>query len=155
MRKLGIVVLVLIAALAGIGFYRNWFDFSTQRDAQDDSKVKVSLGVDTNKIAEDTAAAKDKARELGGTVQRNIKGLAGAETVKGEVVSVDEKDGRFTVATADKPELTIHMAPAAKLLLKDKEIQLKDLRVGDRVTVAYEVKDGKSIAQSVTVERVT
>jgi len=42
---------------------------------------------------------------------------------------------------------------ATTLRLNDREITLEDLEVGDAVRVAYDIKDGKIVATSITLER--
>jgi hypothetical protein len=56
---------------------------------------------------------------------------------------------------SDQKEMTIQVDPSSKLRLRDTEVQFSDLRVGDRVKVTYQIKDGKKIAQTVAAERAT
>jgi hypothetical protein len=147
------LVVVLIVVTIGLGFYRDWFNFSTKRNAQGDDKVTLSLEVDRGKIKQDIEAAKQKVKEIGRTGKENVEALAGAATEKGTVVNVEEAGQRFTLMTADNKQLAIQMDSSSQVHLREAERHLKDLRAGDRVTVVYKVNDGKNIAQSVTIER--
>jgi hypothetical protein len=52
MRALVIVVVLLLVGIVGLGFYRGWFQISTDRDGAD-QKVNATFTVDEEKIQED------------------------------------------------------------------------------------------------------
>ena len=54
------VVVVLVVGIAGLGFYRGWFQLSSDTD-QADHKVNTTFTVDEDKIRED----KEKVQEFG------------------------------------------------------------------------------------------
>jgi hypothetical protein len=147
---LGLVVLVAIAV--GVGFYLGWFDFSARRDAQKD-EVNLKVGVDVGRIKSDTAAAKEKVKDFGESVKDKFQRSSTHQSAKGTVDSVNATDSWFKLTTTDDKSLTIDVEPTSQVRLRDDAIPLKDLRAGDRVAVDYEVKDGKTVAQKVTVER--
>jgi uncharacterized protein YxeA len=60
MRAIFIVVVLLLVGIAGLGFYRGWFQISTDRD-NTQNKVNTTFTVDEDKIRED----KEKVQELG------------------------------------------------------------------------------------------
>jgi hypothetical protein len=60
MRGFLIVVVLLLVGIAGLGFYRGWFQISSDRD-NTENKVNTTFTVDENKIRED----KEKVQELG------------------------------------------------------------------------------------------
>ena len=60
MRGFLIVVVLLLVGIAGLGFYRGWFQISSDRD-NTENKVNTTFTVDENKIQED----KEKVQELG------------------------------------------------------------------------------------------
>jgi len=60
MRFIAVLVLVL-AGVAGFGFYRGWFHLTSDRSAD---KSNVTLTVDKDKIQQDKNAASEKARDL-------------------------------------------------------------------------------------------
>jgi hypothetical protein len=59
-RLLGVLVL-LLACLAGLGFYRGWFRLSTDRTEQ---KTDITVTVDRDKIRQDEEKAKEKMQDL-------------------------------------------------------------------------------------------
>ena len=62
MRTLVFVVVVLLAGIAGLGFYRGWFGLSTNST---DQKPSATITVDKDKIHADKEMAKEKVQGLG------------------------------------------------------------------------------------------
>ena len=151
MLKVFLTVIVLVAIVIGLGIHFGWFEFWTKGSAKDDKQLTLGVDVDTGKIKEDAQAAKQKAQELGATVKEKITTHSGAETAKGEIVNIAEMEQRFTVATTDKKTLIFHVEPTTKVQGKETQVDLKDLHVGDHVTVSYEVKDGMNVVQSINM----
>ncbi len=60
MRAILIFVVLLLVGIAGLGFYRGWFQISSARDDAE-NKVNTTFTVDEEKIRED----KEKVQELG------------------------------------------------------------------------------------------
>lgn len=60
MRFLTVLVLV-VAGVAGFGFYRGWFHLTSDRSAD---KSNITLTVDKDRIQQDKNAASEKARDL-------------------------------------------------------------------------------------------
>jgi hypothetical protein len=58
-RKLLLVLLLLVAGVVGLGFYRDWFTFSTSSDPET-GKAGVHLGVDPDKMKSDAETARKK-----------------------------------------------------------------------------------------------
>jgi cytoskeletal protein RodZ len=52
MRALLIVVVLLIVGIVGVGFYRGWFQVSSNRDSED-QKVNTTFTIDEERIGED------------------------------------------------------------------------------------------------------
>jgi hypothetical protein len=52
MRGLLIVVVLLIVGIVGLGFYRGWFQVSSNRD-NEDQKVNTTFTVDEERIEKD------------------------------------------------------------------------------------------------------
>jgi hypothetical protein len=59
MAKLLLVLLLLVAVVIGLGFYLEWFSFSTSHDPES-GRTGVKLDVDTNKIKTDADKVKQK-----------------------------------------------------------------------------------------------
>jgi hypothetical protein len=60
-RMLGVLALI-VAVVAGLGFYMGWFHFSSGSDGKN---AHVTVSVDKGRIQEDKDKAVDKARDLG------------------------------------------------------------------------------------------
>lgn len=60
MRAILVFVVLLLVGIAGLGFYRGWFQVSSDRDNAE-NKVNTTFTVDEDKIRED----KEKVQELG------------------------------------------------------------------------------------------
>lgn len=60
-RMLGVLVLI-VAVVAGLGFYMGWFHFSS---ASDGNSAHVTVSMDKGRIQEDKDKAVDKVKDLG------------------------------------------------------------------------------------------
>jgi hypothetical protein len=60
MKAFLVVVVLLLVGVAGLGFYRGWFQLSSDTDNAD-HKVNTTFTVDQDKIRED----KERVQELG------------------------------------------------------------------------------------------
>ena len=58
------VLLVLLVCVVALGFYRGWFSLSSPGADKGSNKVNLNLTVDPDKVKEDAAAVKKKAKEL-------------------------------------------------------------------------------------------
>ncbi|MGA2618327.1 MAG: hypothetical protein ABSF26_12005 [Thermoguttaceae bacterium] len=61
MKALLFVVVLFLVGIAGLGFYRNWFNIST---SSTDQKPSATFTVDKDKIHADEQAAKDEVHGL-------------------------------------------------------------------------------------------
>lgn len=69
MKTLFAVVVLLLIAIAGVGFYRGWFQLSTDTANQ---KPNATISVDKDKIHADEQTAKDKVQGLGQEAKAKI-----------------------------------------------------------------------------------
>jgi len=60
--RIAIVLVLILAGVAGLGLYRGWFHVTSDRDAD---KSKVTLTVDKDKMQEDKQKAVDKVQGVG------------------------------------------------------------------------------------------
>jgi hypothetical protein len=79
MKRFLVVLVLLMAALIGLGFYLGWFDLSTQSTGQ---KTYVTVTVDRKRIREDAKTAKEKVQDVGQKVKEKIG--AGTQKSKDE-----------------------------------------------------------------------
>ena len=70
MRTL-IFVLVVLAAIGGVGFYRGWFSFASHKVAD---KSNITLTVDEDKIKGDKKKATQEVEDLGHSVKNKVAG---------------------------------------------------------------------------------
>ena len=149
MRAILIVLAALVVGGIALGFYQDWFSLTVDQDKmrEDAEQAKEDLQGVGKQIKEKVQGTGDKAREETGPKGSGIK------TVTGRVTKVEAAANRFLMATADNGELTIYLDPSSHLRLNDQEVKLEELQVKDEVEVAYDLKDGKNLATSVTVNR--
>ena len=76
MKRLMVVVVLLLAGVAGLGFYRGWFSLSTENA---DHKPSATITVDKDKIKEDEQSAKEKVQGFGQAVKEKTSALAGKD----------------------------------------------------------------------------
>jgi len=62
MKRLLVVVVLLVAGIVGLGFYRGWFRLSTDNT---DPNLNATITVDQDKIQADKEKAEDKVQDLG------------------------------------------------------------------------------------------
>ena len=74
MKTLFAVVVLLLIVIAGVGFYRGWFQISTDTANQ---KPNATISVDKDKIHADEQTAKDKVQGLGQEAKAKIGDRAG------------------------------------------------------------------------------
>jgi Cu/Ag efflux protein CusF len=142
-----VCLILLLGAVVGFGVYRGWFAFTTGRDAAEQKKVTLQVQVNTDKIKEDAAAANKKVHDLGGT-------LTAGKTAHGTVAKVDADHFAMMLEEENEAnEMAFHMEPASKVRRNERDVTLRDLQEGDRVTVTYQEKEGKNVVRTVTAER--
>jgi hypothetical protein len=149
MRAFLVVLVLLVAAGVGLGFYLDWFGLTVNTDKmnEDTEGAKDNLRELGKKIKDKTNAAVAKAKEKNGTPAADVK------TATGKVKTVEAADSHFLMTTADNTEMTVYTDASSKLRLNDEEFKLDRLQVGDEVKVGYDLKEGKNLATSVTVKR--
>lgn len=71
MGRLLMVIIVLIAIVAAVGFYQGWFHLSSSSNNADDTSA-VTLTVDKAKLHKDEKLAKDKVEAVGNQVKDKV-----------------------------------------------------------------------------------
>jgi hypothetical protein len=66
MKQFAIFVVLVVACIAGVGFYRGWFHVASDTDA---AKRNVTFTADPTKIKEDEKKVVDKVQDLGHRVK--------------------------------------------------------------------------------------
>lgn len=62
MKAVVFVAVLFLVVIAGVGFYRGWFQISTSHT---DQQPSATFTMDKDKIQEDGQMAKDKVQDLG------------------------------------------------------------------------------------------
>jgi len=70
MRRLLIVLVLVVAGEAGLGFYQGWWRLST---GETDGNAKIPVRVDREKIEQDKEKAKEKLQEAEQKVKEKAK----------------------------------------------------------------------------------
>ena len=76
MRKFLGTLVILVVIVAGVGFYRGWFDVATDDQP---GATNVELKIDKERIKQDAQAAAEKARELTDRRKNQSEDLSGEE----------------------------------------------------------------------------
>jgi hypothetical protein len=74
-KRLLVVLVLLVAGIAGLGYYLGWYNIST---GGTDGKPNATITVDQDKIEADKEKAKEKVQDLG----QKVKEKVGATTDK-------------------------------------------------------------------------
>ena len=74
MRSLMLVVVLVLIGIAGLGYYRGWFAFSTNSQDQTPS---ATITVDKNKFHEDEQKAKDDVQGAEQKTKEEFENLTG------------------------------------------------------------------------------
>ena len=92
-KRLLIFIFVLAVAVVGIGFWRGWFTFSTEKTA--DNKTEVKLTVDKDKLSADEKGGLKKLQSVEQTLKDKIAGTKEkAEGAAGQAVPAADKESK-------------------------------------------------------------
>jgi hypothetical protein len=107
--------------------------------------ITVALGVGFGVAGLGTPAALaggDKAK-----TQPEIK------TVEGKLQALDVQKGRLTIKTGQQQGVMIRLTKDSKVRIDGRPGKLDDLKVGDVLTVTYEIRQDGNVAQRVVLNR--
>jgi hypothetical protein len=144
MARLFLALLVIACIVLGVGFYLDWFHFSVNQEKVDG---------DLAKAREQARDLGRKAKNVGDQARETAKVLADTQTAKGQVKQADPADHRFVVETTDHKEVRLYTDAASKFERDGQAVGPDQLRVGDPVTVAYQVKNEKNFVTHVTIQK--
>ena len=127
MKSLLFVLVLLVAGIAGLGFYRGWFAFASDSA---EAKSNITLTVDQDKFQEDRKAATESVQGLGPQAKDRI--VAPAEKITdGTMVSVTFDE--LTIMDNEGKEHSHTMAAHAKVTCDTQTCEATDLKAGMRV----------------------
>ncbi|MGE3805785.1 MAG: hypothetical protein AB7K24_14010 [Gemmataceae bacterium] len=145
------ILLVVVALVAGLGFYLGWFDVSRQSG---NDRTDITLQINKDKVKEDTNKAVESAKETGRKIKEGAQQLVSGKSVTGTVASVDAVAGTMSVDTGAAEPVKFTMMPETKVKTDTEAKSMDDLSPEQKVTVAYhEDKNGARIADTITIEQ--
>jgi uncharacterized protein YdeI (BOF family) len=129
MKALLIVLVLLVAGIAGFGFYRGWFSFASDSA---DAKSTITLTVDQDKFHEDRKTALENVQDLGR--QAKDRTVAPAEQITdGTMVRV--QGGELTITDTEGKEHRHTLAADVKVTCDAQACEAADLKAGMRIRV--------------------
>jgi hypothetical protein len=129
MKRLLIVLVLVVAAGVGLGFYQGWFHIGSDNA---DGTSNVTLSVDTDKFQEDRKTAQEKAQDVGNKIKDKVAGPS-EKTMDGTVVSVS--GDKLTMTNKEGKEHSHALAANAKVTCDGKTCVATDLKAGMRIRV--------------------
>jgi len=137
MRYLGFLF-VIVLLLAIVGYFRGWFSVTTTAAA---GKTGVTLGVDNDKIADDTKAAGAKVGELSAQAAEIVRSLGrkvGSEEseLEGTLTAVDLAARDLTV-TASSRTIDLHVPTGVPIMRDGKSAGFDELQPATRVKLSF------------------
>ncbi len=69
MRRLLLFLVLVVACVAAVGYYRDWFKLSTASDGQ---STNINVTVDKNKVKEDEERLVGKIRDQAGEISKKV-----------------------------------------------------------------------------------
>ena len=141
-----VLVFVTAAAVAEVGYYRNWFNVDTQNN---NGQSEITLKVDKNKIKDDANKTVETTRQAVENAKKNAKELLNRETVKGSLTAV--ANDTITITPKEGEPLTIRIVEQTILKENDRKISMSDLTSGQIVEVIYVTEEDTNVARTVTV----
>lgn len=129
MKVLLVVVVLLVAGVAGLGLYREWFSFASDRS---EAKSNVTLTVDQDKFQDDRKAATESVQTLGRQAMDKVTG-PGTQVIEGTMVSL--KGGELTLTDKEGKEHRYPVAADVKVTCDAQTCEAVDLKAGMKVRV--------------------
>ena len=129
MKAFLVVLVLLVAGVIGLGFYRGWFSFASDSA---DAKSNITLTVDQDKFQEDRKAATKSVQGLGHQAKDKVAG-SGEKSMDGTVVSVN--GDKLTMSNKEGKEHSHTLAAGAEVSCDGKVCQAADLKPGMRIRV--------------------
>jgi hypothetical protein len=138
MRFLGFIF-VIVVILAAVGYCRGWFSVTTTHAG---GRSEVTLGVDNEKISDDTKSATDRLGELSAKAVEAVKSLgrtvsANASELEGTVTAVDPAARDLTVVASSKA-IDLHVPIAVPIRRDGESVAFGQLHPATRVKLSFE-----------------
>ncbi|MGH7172642.1 MAG: hypothetical protein ACRELG_20365 [Gemmataceae bacterium] len=141
MKAFLVVLVLLVAGVVGLGFYRGWFSFASDSA---DAKSNITLTVDKDKMQADEKKVVANVQDVGHHVKDKAAATA-EKSMDGTVVSVSSDDLTMTT-TAGKDE-SHTLAADLKVTCDGKVCQAADLKPGMRIRVTTGSADPHAVTR--------
>jgi uncharacterized protein YdeI (BOF family) len=129
LKTLFAVIVLSVAGVVGLGFYRGWFDFTSSNTK---GKSKITLTTDQNKFKKDEKAAVKKVKDLGSQAKAQIV-TPTPNVTEGTMVSL--KDGKLTMKDKEGKEQQHVLADDVKVTCDATTCKATDLKPGIKIRV--------------------
>ena len=149
MKRLLIVLLLFAAIVVGVGFYRGWFGFTSEKD---DANAKVTFSVDRDKLEADRNTALQGAQDLGRQIKDKTAG-SGEKSMDGTVVNVSAD--KLTMRDQAGKEHSHALAKDVKITCDGKACKADDLKPGIKVRVTAESTDAAAATRIEAIDKNT
>jgi hypothetical protein len=138
MRLLGWLFLIVLL-LVGAGYFRGWFSFTTTHAG---SKNEITVGVDNEKIGDDTKAIATGLSELSAQAAEKVKSLGRAvgpdeSELEGKLTAVDPTARDLTL-TANSEAIALHVPAAVSITRDGKSVGFEQLLPATRVKCSFQ-----------------
>lgn len=148
MRFLGFLFAIVLV-VAVVGYFRGWFSVTTTHAG---GKSGVTLGVDNDKMGDDTKAAAVRLGELSAEAVEKVKSLgrtvsAEESELEGVLTAVDLAARDLTV-TASSQKIDLHVPTGVAITRKGQGAGFEQLRPTTRVKLSFEhAGDGRRLSR--------
>ncbi len=93
MRKVYVVLLLLVVAVVGLGFYRGWFGFATSSDPET-GKTEAQFSIDKDKMKTDVQKTKETVGGVARQAKEKVADAAGQTKEQSESKVKDQPVGK-------------------------------------------------------------
>jgi len=135
MKALLIVFVLVVTAVVGLGFYRGWFQVSSDSA---DGNPNITFSADPDKVQDDKKPQQEKMQSLGGQV-KDKAAVPSGKSMEGKVVSVN--GDKLTMTNKEGKEHSHTLAANVKMTCDGKTCTAADLKAGMRIRVTTDTAD--------------
>src|ERR1700694_5928686 len=129
MKALFVVLVLLVAGIAGLGLYRGWFSFASDSA---DAKSNITFSVDKEKMHEDEKKVMTKVQGIGHEGKEKAA-ATGEKSTDGTVVRVSSDE--LTMTTKAGKEKGQTLVADVKVTCDVQACKAADLKAGMRIRV--------------------
>lgn len=132
--------LALLLVMLVIGWWRNWFDFSSHNA---DQQVELGLTINKDEVERDLGKLRDETQRVADTAEV----AAGLTTLEGTVTAITPTQ---LTLRAGEQEHTLSLDNVTEFYLENQKTEAGTIQQGDMVRVTFQETDGQKRASRVT-----